>query len=408
MTMLADTPRSFGGYDPENFDRGFRGPVTAQEALKSSRNLPAIRLAERLANPDLYGFLQMADVRLPHDAAYYGLALALGGAEVSMRQLATMYGMLANLGIWRPLRYRACGEEKMARRLVSPEAAYLALWMLEDPQARIRSANRLVPYRCKTGTSNGFRDAWTAGIIGRYVVVVWVGNFDNSANPYFVGGQTALPLFVEIAGALGSMRKLSDTFADKQSGLNLAKADVCAATGDFAHGQCGEIVETLIIPGVSPVRDSGILKKILIDRQTGLRACGDTAADEVWWEFWPSDMKEIFAMAGIHKPPPPEWLPHCSHEREMAHGRAPRIMLPKKNVIYQKKMTDSAYRLPLMAAGEADARNIHWYAGQMYIGSARPGEILFWQPGKPGVFDLLAVDDRGRGSRQKCRINAIP
>ena len=106
MTLLIDSPRSFGGYDPENFDRGFRGPLPAHAALKASRNLPAIILAEQLAEPGLYGFLKKAGVQLPRPPEHYGLALVLGGAEVSMRELAALYAMLANQGLWQPVRLR--------------------------------------------------------------------------------------------------------------------------------------------------------------------------------------------------------------------------------------------------------------------------------------------------------------
>ena len=100
QTLLPDSPRSFGGYEPENFDRVFRGPLPAHEALRASRNLPAILLASQL-RPGFYGFLLRAGVDLPFSADHYGLSLVLGGAEVSMRELGGLYAMLANKGVWR-------------------------------------------------------------------------------------------------------------------------------------------------------------------------------------------------------------------------------------------------------------------------------------------------------------------
>ena len=70
---------------------------------------------------------------------------------------------------------------------------------------RTKGQGRL-PALFKTGTSNGYRDAWTAGIFGPYVLVVWVGNFDNSSHPLLIGATAAKPLFLEIARGLAQRR----------------------------------------------------------------------------------------------------------------------------------------------------------------------------------------------------------
>src|SRR6266704_2237909 len=106
MTILKDAPSAFGGYAPENFDGRFAGPLTAKEALIRSRNVPAVYVASRLSQPDLYGMLQMAGVSGLKSREYYGLALVLGGGELTMEELVSLYGALANDGAVRPVRYR--------------------------------------------------------------------------------------------------------------------------------------------------------------------------------------------------------------------------------------------------------------------------------------------------------------
>lgn len=406
MTILADSPRSFGGYDPANFDRGFRGPLPAHESLKASRNLPAIYLAEQLRSPGLYGFLQNAGIRLPHGPEHYGLALALGGAELSMRDLAALYAMLANQGIWQIPLYSK-NDAAQRRRLLSPEAAWLALDMLRRPESRVLSFGKRIDCLWKTGTSNGLRDAWTAGIIGQYVLVVWLGNFDNSPNPNLVGASAALPLFEEMARALALQRRLLPMLDRPEPELNLRQAQFCSSTGDLYQRQCADTVPGWIIPGVSPVRDSGILRKILVDLDTGLRSCPQApgSKEEIWWEFWPSDLRDIFASAGIHKAAPPEWLPECGAEASGAQGRAPRIILPKKNVAYQKRLGDDQFAVPLQAAVESGT--VHWYADAEYIGSARAGETIYWRAGA-GRRVLRAVDEAGRSARQECTVLSLP
>ncbi|MDD2967589.1 MAG: transglycosylase domain-containing protein [Desulfovibrionaceae bacterium] len=427
MTLLLDSPRSFGGYDPENFDRGFRGPVPAHEALKASRNLPAIILAEQLHDPDLYSFLKKAGIALPRPPEHYGLALVLGGAEISMRELASLYGMLYNQGLLRPLRLLKeqakglGGGEKNAApavqpqrqaplRMLSPEAAFITCSMLERPNAQLHLASGTVPLRYKTGTSNGFRDAWTAGIVGEYVLVVWAGNFDNSPNPLFVGGELAAPLFTDIAHALARLYPVRDVLPSRRAALNVRDISVCTATGDVDTSRCAEKTKTLFIPGVSPLRDSGVFRTILIDKASGLRACQPEAGrtEERVWEFWPSDVQRIFARAGIAKPAPPDWLPQC-RKGEAVQGKAPRIILPKKGVTYYARIAaGQSPPLPLTASAEPDVHTLHWFAGAHYVGSTAPDVPLLWRPAEAGTIELRVVDDMGRISRQMCTIQRIP
>ena len=410
MTLLIDSPRSFGGYDPENFDKGFRGPVHAHEALKASRNLPAIILAEQLEEPGLYGFLQKAQVRLPETPEHYGLALVLGGAELTMRELAGLYAMLINQGLWHPLRLRQDAPLEAPVRLLSPEAAFVTLRMLEGGSLPMREGR--LPLRCKTGTSNGFRDAWTAGVVGEYVLLVWVGNFDGASNPFFVGARAAQPLFMEAAQALAALRPLHDLLPSQRPGLDLADIPVCTSTGDVDVSRCTETTETLFLPGISPIRDSGILRPIRIDKATGLRACeavhGET--EEQFWEFWPSDLRLIFAQAGILKAPPPDWHPLCAGREDSMQegGRPPRILYPKKHVTYYRNLDKGGRSIPLAASADQGVERLHWFAGSAYLGSSAPDEPFLWEPAASGTVDIVAVDDKGRSSQVRCRIMLAP
>src|SRR5690606_31660923 len=184
LTVLKNAPTSFGPFSPENFDGRFAGPVTATAALIRSRNVPAVTLASQLAQPSFHQFLQTAGVSRMHSEKHYGLALVLGGGEVTMEETAMLYAMLANRGRLAPLLYFQDGA-RQARdqpRLLSEEASFMTLDMLRsaprpaDSIVRPRSSTQVA---WKTGTSWGFRDAWTAGVFGPYVLVVWVGNFDG-------------------------------------------------------------------------------------------------------------------------------------------------------------------------------------------------------------------------------------
>ena len=155
--------------------------------------------------------------------------------------------MLANKGVWRHPRLYEGEAAGSAVPLLSPEAAVVTLRMLEDDAHFVRSKEGPVPLRFKTGTSNGFRDAWTAGVVGPYVLVVWVGNFDNTPNPLLVGGDVAAPLFTDIAQALASdAGPLDDLVPVQQEGLNITRETVCTATGDLNVSLCGDTTETFL------------------------------------------------------------------------------------------------------------------------------------------------------------------
>ncbi|MBQ7456525.1 MAG: penicillin-binding protein 1C [Desulfovibrio sp.] len=406
MTLLVDTPKSFRGYDPENFDHSFMGPVSATTALRMSRNVPAIALASRLRNPDLYDFLVAAGVSLQKSREYYGLALVLGGAEVTMREEAALYAMLANRGVWKPLRFLKAEPEPFGKQLLSPEASFLTLSMLTEEVVRSKGQRLFV--RSKTGTSNGFRDAWTCGCIGSYVLVVWVGNFDNSPNPLFVGARIAEPFFMEIARSLAWAEPMEDVLREPWPGINVEKIPVCRETGDIDTSLCAEKTQTWFIPGVSPIQNTGIYRKIRVSTKTGLRLCEEMSteeAEERVWAFWPSELAVLFDRAGTPKPPPPPFDPACS---PMISGNPPTIRTPKLGLTYHASfLAGGVAHLGLMAHAEADVGILHWYIDGQWVAKTLPGAIASISL-SPGSYRVMVVDDHNRSSFRMLRVAAAP
>jgi len=403
-TLLKDAPRRYGIYTPENFDRGFAGPVTAKEALIYSRNVPAVELLARLRQPDLYDLLVNANVANLATREHYGLALALGGNEVSMHELASLYAMLARDGNWQPLS-GLNGEETRAPSipLLSPEAAFLTLDMLAAaprPDA-VQLTTARKPYRVawKTGTSYAYRDAWTAGVAGQYVVVVWVGNFDGSSNPALVGLRAAAPLFFDIADLLAARPDFAGLSESPARSLNLREVDVCAPTGDLPGRYCPRTEKGWFIPGVSPIRVSDVHRPVRIDTVSGLRACWDDAniATEIF-AVWPSDLADVFRQAGYSFQAPPPWHPRCGLDARANMGGAPEITSPDASVVYalHPERLESE-RIPFQATTDGEARAVFWFVDDRYVGHVKPRESLFWKPA-PGRYQVRAVDDMGRAA----------
>ena len=192
-------------------------------------------------------------------------------------------------------------------RLLSPEAASsrsTCCATIRGPTttARFRSRARW-PVAWKTGTSWGFRDAWSAGVVGPYVLVVWIGNFDGQGNPAFVGVDAAAPLFFRIADALNLARPDEDV-PPLTPPPGVSRVAVCAESGDLPNADCPHTVETWYIPGKSPIRVSQLHRAVAIDPLTGRPACPPYAAGTRFevFEFWSSDMLKLFR-AGRHAAP---------------------------------------------------------------------------------------------------------
>ncbi|MBX3668845.1 MAG: penicillin-binding protein 1C [Rhodocyclaceae bacterium] len=397
-SILRDAPGNFGGFAPENFDGRYAGPIPASEALIRSRNLPAVSLAARLNRPSLYDFLRLAGVQKLAPESHYGLALALGGTELSMEELAQLYAALANQGRWQELHYLAGGKaSETAPALLSPEAAYIVLDMLRQTPRPDSYAPARPAIAWKTGTSWGFRDAWTAGIFGRHVLVVWVGNFDGASNPAFVGIDAAAPLFLRIVDALRA-EKLDPGERAYTMPANLRRVEVCSASGDLPNAACPARSTAWFIAGKSPIRQSTVHRAVLVDNRSGKLACnpGPDAREEVF-EYWSSDMRALFKKAGMPLREPPDG--DCGAPAE----GGPRIVAPLRGVSHVRR-AQRPQPLLLRAEAEDGAGRLFWFAGDALIGQARPGESLSWNPAQAGRYLLRVVDANGRSDSREVDI----
>lgn len=399
-SILKDSPRSFGAFSPENFDGRFAGPITAQDALIRSRNVPAVDLASRLSQPSLYEFLKMAGIQKMQGESHYGLALVLGGGEVTMAELAQLNAMLANHGQWQELRY-VTGQSSTNKPLplLSPAASFITLDMLRHTQRPDTFTPARPAVAWKTGTSWGFRDAWTAGIFGRYVLVVWVGNFDGSSNPAFVGIEAAAPLFLRIVDALRAERLDPGERAFTQP-LDLLQVEVCTASGDIPNDACATRSPAWFIAGKSPIRKSTLHRAVLIDTRTGKLACKPSpyTRAEVF-EYWPSDMAALFKKAGL----PLRQPPHGTCDNDSSPQSAPSIVSPLRAVVHMQRLNLSE-PLYLRAEAGANASILHWFVDNALVGSNKPGETLPWNPPEAGKYLIRVVDDHGSSDSRQIEI----
>ncbi len=415
MSMLKDAPKRYGGFTPENYDQLFLGPVFARDALIASRNVPAVFLQAQVNNPGLYQFLQTAGVEGLKHEDYYGLALSLGGVELTMEELLKLYAILPNGGLLKPVKKLFHGpEQDEPVSMLSPEASYLTLDILKDnpPPTQPSLTGQVVDeieVAWKTGTSFGFRDAWAIGISGPYVIAVWTGNFSGEGDPVFVGRYASGPLLFEMFRSLGRGQQWKGTGNLDPGLLNIRKVSVCANTGDLPGRHCPRETESWFIPGVSPIKVSTIHRAIPINRQTGLRACWDQPGETVMqvFEFWPSDLKHIFRQAGIAIKTPPEYGMDCSLDDKSVSGMAPLIRSPNEGIIYSLRSESlEDEKIPFSAATDADVKELFWFVDHRYVGKVSGNDIFFWTP-ESGQFTVRVVDDHGRAAQRSIHVGLV-
>jgi penicillin-binding protein 1C len=263
-SVLPDVPKTFatatGGYQPRNYDRRFRGPVRAREALASSYNVPAVELAERLGTGSLLHTLRLAGFSsLDHDAEYYGLGLALGNGDVTLIELANGYRALANGGAWRPWTWRAVAAgappREQTRRVVSPASSAIVLDVLSDPAARIPGFGRVTPFdfpfpvAVKTGTSRHFTDNWAVGTTRRLTVAVWAGNFNGRPMEGVSGVSGAGPLLHR--AMMLAARRYPPGALTTPAEAGAVAVPVCRLSGMRATDECERLTEWFA-PGTAP------------------------------------------------------------------------------------------------------------------------------------------------------------
>ncbi len=412
LSLLKDAPKKYGGFTPENFDKRFLGPISVKDALIKSRNVPAVVLQSRLKGMSFYELLLQAGVKELKDESYYGLALALGGGEVTSVELAALYAMLANGGTYRPVSAFKASPADWNKKLLSPEASYLTLDILKnhrppDALAIESPASRQNEIAWKTGTSWAFRDAWSVGISGPYVLVVWVGNFEGGGNEAFVGRRAAAPLFFRIFDAVFPAQnwRLENNFP--LHAMNLKRLQVCANTGDLYEKHCPASVESWFIPGVSPIRLSSIYRQIPVNKKTGNRACyhEEGKTELKVYEFWPSDFIAIFNKAGISLKTPPKFDQACELDQTSSTGQIPVITSPQSTVDYVARFNSpQSNPIPLSAIVDPDVEKLHWFIDNAFIGSSGKNEVITWDA-RPGEYRVRVVDDTGRSAVKNFRVS---
>jgi len=387
-SLLHDSPAHLqtasGLYIPQNYDRQFKGWVSARTALAASLNVPAVRTLVMVSPEPFARQLGALGIVLKEGGGYYGYSLALGSAEVNLLQLTNAYRALANRGQWcearlqppallpRPSGERAGvrggavareaappspasgrGRESGCRPALDPAAAFIVTDILADPNARARTfgTDSILSTRfwtaVKTGTSKDMRDNWAVGFSERYTIGVWLGNGSGAA-------------MWDVSGTSGA-------------------APVWAALMRHLHART---------PSRPPAPPPGVLRQRV--------RFGDQleAARDEW--FLPGTQQALFAIdseAASARPASAGGQKGLKSEDDPAVP--PRITAPQDGIILalDPDIPPARQRLTLLAdAGGAAPASLRWWIGAREVGRGPQAQWLPW----PGRHVVQLRDAAGR------------
>ncbi len=429
--LVPDVPSYYAGFSPKNFSLTYDGAVPAHFALSRSLNIPAVYLLKEYGVQPFYDLLQKLGMStLSKPASHYGLSLILGGAEASLWDVCSMYA-----GMGRTLKsyiendrdYRGVQNETPSHRIemesllksheslmgshsaemeshpvemespvYSAGSAWLTLQALRDVNRpdeeqgwQAFASSRDIAW--KTGTSFGFRDAWSVGMTADYLVGVWIGNADGEGRPGLTGVSAAAPLMFEVFRLLPASGHWFSAPYDE-----LEKTEVCRQSGHRPSVYCPEKDSVYIaIEGLRSM-PCPYHRLIHLDESGKYRVNADCYPVEkivpVPWFILPPAMSNYYKYRDPYYRPLPSLMPGCRDDRQ----RMMQFIYPAgdKKIMIPIGQDGNPGEVIFEAAHLIPTAIIYWHLDDTYLGFTRDIHKMSLQPGKGG-HALILVDENG-------------
>ncbi len=413
-SLLIDAPRLIGDYRPENFNSRFNGAVSTTFALQKSLNLPALQVLEALGPDYVYAKLKNAGVPLVIPGKP-NLAIALGGAGASLKQLVALYSALANSGqviepIETPLK-----SSTTSRYLFSKDAAWITYKMLASAPRPDRLHGSLFldevnPIAWKTGTSYGFRDSWAIGVTQNTTIGVWVGRPDGTPLPGHFGAATAAPILFEIFESLPKRQQAL------MPSNNISVHEVCWPLGrlkaqtDAEHChqtkqawiKNNQVPPTLPEPGVQEYRANPYT--IWLNANTQRLVSQECHAENKVAKriaLWPRVVEPWLAQKYRFHSQLPEVDESCAIPPFIS-ARPLTISTLEKGSKFRITEDSERFNLELSAVGGQGTQD--WYIDGMYIGSTLETHTLNHELTETGSYEVVVLDRQGDVDRVEIQL----
>ncbi|NBX18538.1 MAG: penicillin-binding protein 1C [Proteobacteria bacterium] len=409
-TLLPDVPMNFAGFSPKNFDNKFSGLVSLETALSQSLNIPFVSLLKHIGVEEFLNKLRkMGVTSFSSQPERYGLSAIIGGLEVTPEELAGLYATLARNGKWKPVKWVHTDANEAPSATIFSEGS---VWMVKKALSirdrpdfpNRRSINDKVSgIRWKTGTSFGQRDAWAAGFNQNYTVVVWLGNFDNSASSALIGSESAAPVLFNLLEGL-SGRSTSDD-ADLQP-PDVFNAEVCSFSGLPATDACERRKNVHVLASARHLKSCPYHVKVDVDLQSGkalTQMCKLRRPhySKVFMKL-PVDVRRWITDTSQNLPNPPPVAESCSPPQSL---EGPRIVSPAAGhtVLLIAGLGAEKQKVALEADLPDSSDEANWFLNGKYLGSTSGHDRLWWTP-SAGEHELALTDGSGRTVSRRIRV----
>jgi penicillin-binding protein 1C len=422
-TLLPDTPIRFGNYCPKNFSLKYDGAVPASKALARSLNVPAVNMLKTCGVNQFYDYLKRLNLTtLNRPASHYGLSLILGGAEVTLYELAGLYrGMAKTLRDYnendgsyytntyiKPNYFKNANlperKEIDGKGILSAGAIWLSFKALldverPDEEAGWESFKSSRNIAWKTGTSFGFRDAWSVGVTPEYVVGVWAGNADGEGRPGLTGVRAAAPLMFDIFSILPKSGWFKMPFDE------MVQIPVCSKSGYRVGIDC-DCCDTIWACEAGLKTVSCPYHKIVhLDKECKYRV--NSNCEEVpnmvhkSWFVLPPVMEWYYKKNNPYYHSLPPYRSDCTREEECPM----QLIYPHKNlsVFVPKDMGGVKGKIIFEAAHSIEGSAIYWHMDETFLEKTTGKHQIEVCP-KPGKHLITLVDEFGNILKRFIRV----
>ena len=425
-SIIPDIPTQIGSYSPKNFDLSYDGAVPAGRALSRSLNVPAVKMLQQYKYQRFYETLQHCGITtLNRSADTYGLSLVLGGCEVTMWDIASVYASMAralnhqtkNHGKidatdFHPANYKPQTYPERSRRTnLKPQTGNIpidatSIWFTfqamqevmrpgEEGLWQLFSSSQKIAW--KTGTSFGFRDGWAIGVTSKNVVAVWVGNTDGEGRPGLIGVQTAAPILFDI------FRLLPNGKWFEKPGYNYSFVPVCRQSGYRANIDCPDADTLFMPPNGNKVLQCPYHKIIHLDATGNFRVTEECESPmnmqhKSWFILTPA-MEFYYKQRNIDYKPLPAFKPGCAFAET---GKLMEIIYPQPDakIYVPLEINGERGKTVFTAAHRRAGAKIFWSMDDEFIGSTQNFHQVGLNP-SPGKHIITLVDENGASvSRQ--------
>lgn len=402
--LLPDVPVNINGFAPKNFSLQYDGAVHADEALARSLNIPAVVSLRRYSVQKFYDLLKNIGLTtLNRPADHYGLSMILGGAEATLWDVAQAYaGMAHAAGNALGNEFRLILSEQTPQRVATFDAG--AAWLTLEALTNVNRPEEIDRYfvpsirrvAWKTGTSYGFRDAWSVGVTPRYLVAVWTGNANGEGRPGLTGARTSARVMFDLFNLLPATGWFNPPYR------RLVEAEVCRESGCLRGQHCPSVsADTLLLPPKALQGTvCGYHKRIHLSADRQFRVFEQCARNRgvatTSWFVLPPAWEWYYKQHHPWYRTLPPFSPECSGE---ASDAVMQFIYPYPNAAIRlaKQLDGSRGKAVFELAHRNASVRVFWHLDENYLGETSIIHQMELSP-DAGEHLLTVVDEQGNSA----------